>query len=154
MCCDVLWCAQVVVPRNPAQAKGLLLSAIRDPNPVIFLEPKYLYRVSTGDVPAVDYTIPLSSAEVVRSGKDVTIVGWGAQMRVLEKAADLAAADGISCELIDLRTLLPWDADTVEASVKKTGRLIISHEVCTSYHTPPFLCSSLGSPLLLSRLVD
>lgn len=119
---------KVVVPRNPRDAKGLLLASIRDPNPVVFLEPKGLYRASVGEVPVGDFTVPLGQAEVVKEGKDVTIVGWGAQMRVLEKAVETVAAEGISCELIDLRTLLPWDVETVEKSVKKTGRLIISHE--------------------------
>jgi 2-oxoisovalerate dehydrogenase E1 component beta subunit len=75
----------VVVPRNPRDAKGLLLASIRDPNPVVFLEPKGLYRASVGEVPVGDFTVPLGQAEVVKEGKDVTIVGWGAQMRVLEK---------------------------------------------------------------------
>ena len=116
------------MPRNPHQAKGLLLASIRDDNPVIFFEPKRLYRASTGEVPDGDYEIELGKAEVVQEGKDITIVGWGAQMEVLEKAVEMAANDGISCELIDLRTLLPWDADTIAESVKKTGRLLISHE--------------------------
>lgn len=119
---------KVVVPRNPRDAKGLLLSAIRDPNPVLFLEPKALYRASVGEVPVGDFTLPLGKAEIVRAGSDVTVVGWGAQMRVLEKAVERAAQDGISCELIDLRTLLPWDVECVEASVRKTGKIVISHE--------------------------
>lgn len=119
---------KVVVPRNPEQAKGLLLAAIRDPNPVIFFEPKRIYRASVGEVPDEDYQLPLSKAEVVREGTDITLVAWGAQMEAIEKAADLAEKDGISCELIDLRTLLPWDRDTLAESVKKTGRLIINHE--------------------------
>lgn len=119
---------KVVIPRNPYQAKGLLLASIRDNNPVIFFEPKRLYRASTGEVPEGDYEIPLGVAEVVKEGTDITILGWGAQMEVLEKAVALAEQDGISCELIDLRTLLPWDVDTVANSVKKTGRLLISHE--------------------------
>lgn len=119
---------KVVVPRNPEQAKGLLLAAIRDANPVIFFEPKKLYRASVGDVPDEDYQLPLSKAEVIREGKDITLVAWGAQIEAIEKAADLAEKDGISCELIDLRTLLPWDRDTLAESVKKTGRLIINHE--------------------------
>ncbi|MCD8512599.1 MAG: alpha-ketoacid dehydrogenase subunit beta [Nitrincola sp.] len=119
---------KVVVPRNPEQAKGLLLAAIRDPNPVIFFEPKRIYRASVGEVPDDDYQLPLGKAEVVREGKDITLVAWGAQMEAIEKAADLAEKDGISCELIDLRTLLPWDRDTLAESVKKTGRLIINHE--------------------------
>lgn len=119
---------KVVVPRNPEQAKGLLLASIRDANPVIFFEPKKLYRASVGEVPDHDYELPLSKAEVTREGKDITLVAWGAQMEAIEKAADLAEKDGISCELIDLRTLLPWDRDTLAESVKKTGRLIINHE--------------------------
>lgn len=120
---------KVVVPRNPIEAKGLLLAAIRDPDPVLFLEPKAIYRASVADVPTGDYMLPLGKAEIVQSGTDCTIVGWGAQMIVLEEAARMAHAEfGYSCELIDLRTLLPWDVDTVVQSVKKTGRLIISHE--------------------------
>tara|TARA_R110002167_G_scaffold6671_13_gene31442 strand:- start:12655 stop:13623 length:969 start_codon:yes stop_codon:yes gene_type:complete len=119
---------KVVVPRNPHQAKGLLLASIRDANPVIFFEPKRIYRASVGEVPEEDYELPLGKAEVVREGSDITLLAWGAQMEYIELAAELADKDGISCELIDLRTILPWDVDTVVASVKKTGRLLISHE--------------------------
>lgn len=119
---------KLVVPRNPEQAKGLLLASIRDNNPVIFFEPKRLYRASVGEVPEGDYEIELGKAEVVQEGKDITLLAWGAQMEYVEKAAEMAAKDGISCELIDLRTLLPWDADTVAASVKKTGRLLVTQE--------------------------
>ncbi|WP_207061489.1 alpha-ketoacid dehydrogenase subunit beta [Motiliproteus sp. SC1-56] len=119
---------KVVVPRNPHQAKGLLLASIRDANPVIFFEPKRIYRASVGDVPEGDYELPLGKAEVVKEGSDITLLAWGAQMEYLEKAAELAEKEGISCELIDLRTILPWDRETVAASVRKTGRLLISHE--------------------------
>jgi 2-oxoisovalerate dehydrogenase E1 component beta subunit len=119
---------KVVIPRNPVQAKGLLLSCIRDENPCLFFEPKVLYRSSVSLVPSGDFTIPLGKAEVLKEGKDVTIVGWGTQMYVLERAVAMAEELGISCELIDLRTILPWDEATVEKSVKKTGRLIVSHE--------------------------
>nr|XP_029117723.1 2-oxoisovalerate dehydrogenase subunit beta 1, mitochondrial isoform X7 [Elaeis guineensis] len=119
---------QVVIPRSPQQAKGLLLACIRDPNPVVFFEPKWLYRLAVEEVPERDYMLPLSQAEVIRQGSDITLVGWGAQLSVLERACDEAAKDGISCELIDLRTLIPWDKETVEASVRKTGRLLVSHE--------------------------
>lgn len=120
---------KVVVPRDAVQAKGLLLSSIRDRNPVVFLEPKLLYRASVGEVPVGDFTIPLSEAEIVKPGTDITLVGWGAQMRVIEAAAAKAEADhGISCEIIDLRTLLPWDQETVCESVTRTGRLLVSHE--------------------------
>ncbi|ACJ29342.1 Transketolase, central region:Transketolase, C terminal [Shewanella piezotolerans WP3] len=119
---------KVVIPRNPEQAKGLLIASIRDKNPVIFFEPKRLYRASVGEVPDGDFEIELGKAEVVRQGTDITLLGWGAQMEILENAADMAAKKGISCEVIDLRTLSPWDVDTVAASVKKTGRLLINHE--------------------------
>ncbi|WP_345887492.1 alpha-ketoacid dehydrogenase subunit beta [Shewanella algae] len=119
---------KVVVPRNPYQAKGLLLASIRDKNPVVFFEPKRLYRASVGDVPEGDYQLELGKAEVVREGKDITLLAWGAQMEIIEKAADMAKEEGIDCEVIDLRTLAPWDVETVAESVKKTGRLLINHE--------------------------
>ncbi|MCG7531807.1 alpha-ketoacid dehydrogenase subunit beta [Psychrobium sp. MM17-31] len=119
---------KVVVPRNPYQAKGLLTACINDKDPVIFFEPKRLYRASVGEVPEESYEIELGKAEVVTEGKDVTLLGWGAQMEIIEQAAQMAGEQGISCEVIDLRTLAPWDVDTVAKSVTKTGRLIISHE--------------------------
>ncbi|ANG64761.1 2-oxoisovalerate dehydrogenase [Marinobacterium aestuarii] len=119
---------KIVVPRNPHQAKGLLLASIRDPNPVLFFEPKRIYRASVGEVPEEDYELPLGQAEVLKEGTDITLLAWGAQMEQIEKAAELAEKEGISCEVIDLRSVLPWDADTVAASVMKTGRLLISHE--------------------------
>ncbi|AMD00483.1 MULTISPECIES: alpha-ketoacid dehydrogenase subunit beta [Halomonas] len=119
---------KVVVPRNPYQAKGLLLAAIRDPDPVIFFEPKRLYRASTGEVPENDYQLPIGEAEVTKEGTDVTVLGWGAQMELIEKAVEMAEKSGISCEIIDLRSILPWDEDSVVESVLKTGRLVISHE--------------------------
>ena len=119
---------KVVMPSNPYQAKGLLLAAIRDPDPVIFFEPKAIYRASTGEVPEQDYELPLGVAEIVQKGTDITLVGWGAQMIQLNKAAELVAKEGVSCEVIDLCTLLPWDRETVADSVRRTGRLVISHE--------------------------
>lgn len=123
---------KIVVPRGPRQAKGLLLAAIRDPNPVLFFEPKVLYRHKfsgpEAQVPVGDYELPIGKAEVVREGKDITLVAWGSQVGRLEAAAELAAKDGISCEIIDLQSIVPWDADAIEASVKKTGRLVVSHE--------------------------
>jgi len=94
----------------------------------VFFEPKRLYRASIGEVPEEAYEIELGKAEVVSVGSDVTLLGWGAQMEYIEQASEMAKEIGISCEVIDLRTLLPWDVDTVAESVTKTGRLIISHE--------------------------
>jgi len=119
---------KVVIPRNPYQAKGLLLASIRDDNPVIFFEPKRLYRASVGEVPEEDYQLPLGKAEVVQAGTDITLLAWGAQMEIIEKAAQMASNDGISCEVVDLRTILPWDIETISKSVMKTGRLLISQE--------------------------
>lgn len=119
---------KIVMPRNPYMAKGLLLSSIFDPNPVLFMEPKRLYRASVGDVPEEEYTLELGKAEVVREGSDVTIVAWGAQVEMAEKAADKAAEAGISCEVIDLVSILPWDVETVAKSVFKTGRLVVTQE--------------------------
>jgi 2-oxoisovalerate dehydrogenase E1 component beta subunit len=117
------------MPRGPATAKGLLLASIRRKDPVIFLEPKALYRASVEEVPIGDYEIELEKAEVLREGKDVTVLGWGAQLLRLQEACRLAKEqDGIDCELIDLQTILPWDAETVERSVQKTGKLVVSHE--------------------------
>lgn len=119
---------KVVIPSGPADAKGLLLSSIRCPDPVIFFEPKALYRASVEEVPIGDYEVPLGKAKITREGSDVTLVGWGGQMNVLNKVAESAAQLGISCEVIDLRTLLPWDEECVINSVNKTGRLVITHE--------------------------
>lgn len=119
---------KIVFPRNAYQAKGLLASCIEANDPVIFFEPKRLYRASVGEVPEEKYTIPLDKADVVKQGHDVTLLAWGAQVEIIEKAAQMAQDEGISCEVIDLRTILPWDVETVAKSVMKTGRLIISQE--------------------------
>ena len=119
---------KIVTPRNPYQAKGLLLASIRDDNPVLFMEPKRLYRASVSDVPEEDYTLPLGKADIVEQGSDITLLAWGAQVEIIQKAAAMAAEIGISCEVIDLRSILPWDAELVCESVLKTGRLVINHE--------------------------
>jgi 2-oxoisovalerate dehydrogenase E1 component beta subunit len=119
---------KVVCPATPADAKGLLLSSIRDPDPVLFFEPKRVYRAAKGDVPEGDYTVPLGKAAVVREGTAVTIVTWGAMLYEALDAAQKAAAEGVECEVIDLRTLWPLDIDTVIESVKKTGRVVVVHE--------------------------
>jgi 2-oxoisovalerate dehydrogenase E1 component beta subunit len=120
---------KVVVPRGPIQAKGLLRASILDQNPVIFLEPKILYRSAVEQVPEEDYTIPLGKAQILQQGSDITIISWGSPLYTIEKAAHQALSElGIKCEVIDLRTILPWDVETVTASVKKTGRCIVVHE--------------------------
>ena len=119
---------KIVIPRDPYQAKGLLLASIRDKNPVLFMEPKRLYRASVADVPDEDYELPLGKADLVQEGSDITLLGWGAQVEVLQKAAAMALDDGVSCEIVDLRSILPWDVDAVMQSVMKTGRLLINHE--------------------------
>lgn len=119
---------KVVCPSNPYDAKGLLLSAIRDPDPVVFFEPKRVYRAAKSEVPDGDYTVPLESAAIPRPGKDVTVVAWGAMLYEALDAARKAEAHGVDCEVIDLRTLWPVDINTLEGSVKKTGRLVVVHE--------------------------
>jgi len=119
---------KVVIPSNPHDAKGLLLSSIRDEDPVIFLEPKRIYREAKGEVPEGEYTIPLGQAQVAREGTSLTVLAYGAMLHTALKAADEAAAAGIDAEVIDLRTLLPLDIDTVIASVKKTHRVVVAHE--------------------------
>lgn len=120
---------KVVCPSNPYDAKGLLLASIRDPDPVLFFEPKRIYRAARSDVPeGEDYTVPLSVAKVVRPGQHVTVIAWGAMLYEAIEAANQAAANGIDCEVIDLRTLWPVDIDTIVESVKKTGRVVVVHE--------------------------
>jgi 2-oxoisovalerate dehydrogenase E1 component beta subunit len=119
---------KVVCPSNPIDAKGLLASAIRDDDPVIFMEPKRHYRAPKAEVPAGEYTIPLGEAKVAREGRQVTVIAWGAMVLTALEAAEKGAARGFDLEVIDLRTLVPFDQDRVLASVKKTGRVVIVHE--------------------------
>jgi 2-oxoisovalerate dehydrogenase E1 component beta subunit len=119
---------KVVCPSNPYDAKGLLLASLRDPDPILFFEPKRIYRAARGDVPDGDYTVPLASAAVARPGRDVTVLVWGAMLYEALAAAAQASGQGVECEVIDLRTLWPLDADAIVASVKKTGRVVVVHE--------------------------
>jgi pyruvate dehydrogenase E1 component beta subunit len=119
---------KVVCPSNPYDAKGLLIAAIRDNDPVLFFEPKRVYRALKMDVPEGEYTVELSQAKVVREGQHVTCVTWGAMLFEALAAAEEVRAQGIEVEVIDLRTLWPVDTETVVASVKKTGRLLVVHE--------------------------
>jgi pyruvate dehydrogenase E1 component beta subunit len=119
---------RVVMPSSPENAYGLLLAAIRDPDPVVFLEPTRLYRAAKGEVEDNGETLPLDRAFVLREGRDVTLIGWGAVLKETMTAADALAAEGIAAEVIDLATLKPYDEEIVLGSVTKTGRCIIVHE--------------------------
>lgn len=119
---------KVVIPSTPKNAKGLLLAAIKDPDPVIFLEPKKVYRAFKEDVPDEHYEIPLGQAEVLAEGEQVTVVAWGAMLHHALEAVKILARKDVSCEVIDLRTIMPWDVNTVIDSVKKTGRCVVVHE--------------------------
>lgn len=119
---------KVVTPSTPYDAKGLLLAAIQDPDPVLFIEPMRLYRAFREEVPDDWYEVPLGQARVARPGDDVTVVAWGPMVPVAEAAAEKAQAENISVEVIDLRTLSPIDTETLVASVQKTGRAVVVHE--------------------------
>jgi pyruvate dehydrogenase E1 component beta subunit len=120
---------KVVIPSTPYDTKGLLLSSIRDPDPIIFLEPKRIYRAIKGEVPEQEFTVPIGEARIAREGKDVSIFAYGAMLHVALQAAETAKAkNGVECEVIDLRTLVPLDIDAIIASVQKTGRVVIVHE--------------------------
>jgi pyruvate dehydrogenase E1 component beta subunit len=119
---------KVVIPSTPYEAKGLLLSAIRDPDPVFFMEPKRIYRAIREEVPEGDYTVPLGKARLVQEGKDVTLIAWGAMVREALGAAEKLKEDKIEVEVIDLRTISPMDVDAIITSIRKTGRGVIVHE--------------------------
>ncbi len=119
---------KVVIPSNPVDAKGLLLSCLRQNDPVIFMEPKRVYRAARGDVPEGDYTVPLEKLAVAREGDQCSVIAYGAMTHVALEAADKAAEQGISIEVLDLRTLLPYDIEGILTSIKKTGRAVVLHE--------------------------
>ena len=119
---------KVVIPSTPYDAKGLLIAAIRDPDPVIFLEPKRIYRSLKQEVPEEGYALEIGRARVVREGRDLTLVSYGAQMKEAHEAAAHLQQEGVSVELVDLRTIYPLDRETVVGSVQKTGRLLVVHE--------------------------
>jgi len=124
---------KVVIPSTPYDAKGLLVSAIEDPDPVIFMEPKRIYRSGKQEVPNELYRIPIGKAKVVKEGTDVTVVAWGAIVREVEKAMKLLENDNINVELIDLRSISPIDEETIINSVKKTGRFVVVQEAVKTY---------------------
>lgn len=119
---------KIVAPGTPSDAKGLMTAAIRDPDPVIFLEHKFLYRRLKEDVPEGDHVVPIGKARVARAGTDVTILTYAAMLQVALEAAEAAAKDGISVEVVDLRTLLPLDEPAIVGSATKTGKVMVLHE--------------------------
>lgn len=119
---------KVVIPSTPYDTKGLLIAAIRDPDPVIFLEPKRIYRAFRQEVPEEAYELPIGKAKIVEEGEDVTVITWGAMVRDVQKASEMVKEKGIYPEIIDLRTISPMDRETFVESVKKTGRAVIVHE--------------------------
>ena len=131
--CPEAWFAhtaglKVVIPSNPYDAKGLLISSIRDPNPVIFFEPKFLYRSQSGEVPSNSYTVDLGLANIAHAGDDISIITYGAMVQEAITAAKILTKSSILCEVIDLRTISPLDSEKILASVKKTGKVLILHE--------------------------
>jgi len=119
---------KVVIPSTPYDAKGLLIAAIRDPDPVLFWEPKRIYRAFKQEIPEEAYEIPLGKAKILQEGEDITIVAWGAMVPDVQKAVKMVQDKGISAEVIDLRTIAPMDRDSFIQSVKKTGRILVVHE--------------------------
>ena len=119
---------KVACPATPADAKGLLVSAIEDPNPVLYFEHKHLYRRIKDDVPDERYTVPFGQARIHREGDDVTVLTWGAMVYTAAEAAQHVEEEGISVEIVDLRTLAPWDKETVLRSVEKTSKALVLHE--------------------------
>jgi pyruvate dehydrogenase E1 component beta subunit len=119
---------KIVCPAFPDDAKGLLLEAIRDPDPVLYLEPQRLYRSIRGPVPPGDQTVPFGSSRLVREGKDVLLVAWSAAVHLCLAAADELAKDGIAAAVLDLRTLVPLDVAGLIAAVEKSGKVVVVHE--------------------------
>jgi pyruvate dehydrogenase E1 component beta subunit len=143
---------KVVIPATPSDAKGLLTSAIEDPDTVIFFEPKRLYRLFKEEVPEGEYKVPLSKARLVRDGKDVTLITYGGMVSVCEKAAQHVQNEGVSAEVVDLRTVWPFDIHTIVESVTKTGRAIIVHEAQRSFGAGAEIAAQISERCLLSLL--
>ena len=140
----------VVVPATPYDAKGLLISAIRSPDPVIFLEPKRIYRAVRQEIPDALYTVPLGEARVTRPGSDVTIIAWGAMLHEVLQAAEQLDAEGVSLEVIDLRTLSPMDVPAIITSVEKTGRAVVVHEAPRTCGLGAEIVAQINEKALLS----
>ncbi len=163
---------KVVIPSNPYDAKGLLISAIRDKDTVIFLEPTKLYRSAKDEVPEKPYTVPIGKAKVVREGNDLSIITWGAMVKMAQDAADILKEQDVNAEIVDVRTISPMDSETIINSVKKTGRVVIVHEdtrmcgvgaeiiaqlsenILTELHAPPVRVTGYDVPFPLYKLED
>ncbi|SDQ05131.1 alpha-ketoacid dehydrogenase subunit beta [Carnobacterium viridans] len=141
---------KVVVPSNPYDAKGLLISALRDNDPVVFIEHMKLYRSFRDEVPEESYTIPLGKAAITREGKDVSVITYGAMVREAIKAADELEKEGISVEIVDLRTISPLDIETIIASVEKTGRVVVVQEAQRQAGVGAMVMSEISERAILS----
>jgi pyruvate dehydrogenase E1 component beta subunit len=141
---------KVVIPSTPYDAKGLIVSAIRDSDPVIFCEPKRIYRAIKEEVPDGEYTVPIGEARMVREGDDITVVCWGAMVREVLTAAERIKEEGVSPEVIDLRTISPLDEGTILTSVEKTGRAIIVHEAVRTCGLGAEIIARINEKALLS----
>lgn len=141
---------KVVIPSNPYDAKGLLISALRDNDPVVFIEHMKLYRSFRDEVPEESYTIPLGKAAISREGKDVSVITYGAMVREALKAADELEKEGISVEIVDLRTVSPLDIETIIASVEKTGRVVVVQEAQRQAGVGAMVMSEIAERAVLS----
>lgn len=140
---------KVVIPSTPYDAKGLLIAAIRDPDPVIFFEPKRIYRAFRQEVPEEAYALPIGKAKVVKEGTQLTVVTYGAMVQDVQGAVTALEEEGFSIELIDLRTIAPYDRATVIASVQKTGRFAVVHEAVTSFGVGAELIAAVNEDAFL-----
>ena len=141
---------KVVIPSSPYDAKGLIISAIRDPDPVLFFEPKRIYRAIKEEVPDGEYTVPIGKAKVIREGSDLTIISWGAMVREVLRAAETAEKEGFKAEVIDLRTISPMDDETYLESVRKTGRAVVVHEAPPTCGVGAEIIARINEKALLS----
>jgi pyruvate dehydrogenase E1 component beta subunit len=141
---------KVVIPSTPYDAKGLIISAIRDPDPVLFFEPKRIYRAIKEEVPDESYTVPIGEAKVVREGKDLTVITWGAMVREVLRAAEAADGEGIQAEVIDLRTISPLNENAILESVRKTGRAMVVHEAPPTCGVGAEIIARINEKALLS----
>ncbi|MBD3217264.1 MAG: alpha-ketoacid dehydrogenase subunit beta [candidate division Zixibacteria bacterium] len=140
---------KMVIPATPYDAKGLMISAIEDNDPVMFLEPKKVYRAIKQEVPEEPYRIKIGKAKVAQEGDQITVVAYGAMLRAVQQGIAKAKKEGISVELIDLRTIFPMDTDTIVESVKKTGRILVVHEAARSFGTGAEIMAAVNEEAFL-----